>query len=243
MKITQWGLASRHLQTWWRNHKGTNHMIWSHVFHRKWMLWQVCGCLYMNLTGKWKKNFRTVYSLFGHWNTTFNKIGLLSVLKMAACSLRFVPATKCCCIKVKAAKNFRHCYLGLSKLCWTIFLVSSPRSFPFSYIFLHNGLKQLCWICLMALGGSNTTWIFDCLNCSCIKWLYCCLDELLHLPTQPRQSQIRKLFEEITVGSGGPPRFGAYAGGGIILSSTFVLDFSIIGVVFWKPKFVVASWS
>ena len=33
------------------------------------ILWRVCGCFYVNLTGKWKKNFRTVYSLFGHWNT------------------------------------------------------------------------------------------------------------------------------------------------------------------------------
>ena len=68
-------------------------------------------------------------------------------MKMAACCSRSVPAaTKCCCVKAQSAKNFRHCYLGLSNSCWTIFLGSSPTSLPLfqSHIVLHNSLKQLC---------------------------------------------------------------------------------------------------
>ena len=93
-------------------------------------------------------------------------------------------------------------------------------------------------------GGGNTTWIFDCLNRSCIKGLQCCLDGLLHVPARPRRSQIKKLCGEITIGTGGLPRFGAYAEGGILNIVEYkVLDFAIVGVIFWKPKFVVASWS
>ena len=77
--------------------------------------------------------------------------GSSSALKMAACCSRFVPARKCLCVKVQWAKNFRHCYLGLSNSCWTIFLGSSPKNFPFSHVLLHNSLKNLCWLCLVGL--------------------------------------------------------------------------------------------
>ena len=90
----------------------------------------------------WSLKYNILFGLSSSENSSCDKIGLPSVLKMATCCSSFVPATKCCCIKAKAAKNFWHCYLGLSKICWTICLVSSPRSLP---------LKQLRWICLMAL--------------------------------------------------------------------------------------------
>ena len=97
---------------------------------------------------------------------------------MAACCSRFVPVTKYCCVKVYSAKNFRHCYLGLSNSCWTIFLGSSPKSLPFSHVLLHNSLRNLCWICLVGLRWEHsaiTTWIFDSVNCWCIKGLQCCI--------------------------------------------------------------------
>ena len=53
--------------------------------------------------------------------------------------------------KAQLAKNFRHWYFGLSNSCWTLFVRSSPRSLPFPHVLLHNSLKQLCWICLVAL--------------------------------------------------------------------------------------------
>ena len=53
--------------------------------------------------------------------------------------------------KAQSAKNFRHWCFGLSNSCWTLFVRSSPRSLPFPHILLHNSLKQLCWICLVAL--------------------------------------------------------------------------------------------
>ena len=47
-------------------------------------------------------------------------------------------------------------------------------------LFLRNGLKQLCWICLVAcwicFGGSITTWIFDSQKRWCIK-----KDTVLHV--------------------------------------------------------------
>ena len=53
--------------------------------------------------------------------------------------------------KAQSTKNFRHWYFGLSNNCWTLFLCSSPRSLSFPHILLRNSLKQLCWICLVAL--------------------------------------------------------------------------------------------
>ena len=53
--------------------------------------------------------------------------------------------------KAQSAKNFRHWYFGLSNSCWTLFLRSCPRSLPFPHVLLHNSLKQLCWIYLVAL--------------------------------------------------------------------------------------------
>ena len=57
--------------------------------------------------------------------------------------------------KAQSTKNFRHWYFGLSNNCWTLFLCSSPRSLSFPHILLHNSLKQLCWICLVALGWKH----------------------------------------------------------------------------------------
>ena len=77
---------------------------------------------------------------------------------MAACCLRSIPAaTKCCCVKVLSAKNFRHCYLGLSNSCWTIFLGSSPRSLPFSIMLCCTTawFKQLCGFASWPFSGSR----------------------------------------------------------------------------------------
>lgn len=142
--------------------------------------WKVCRCFYMNLTGKWKKNFRTVYShliwplkcniffrLSSSDNSSGDKIGLPSVLKTATCCLRFVPATKCCCINAKVAKNFQHCYLGLSKIiCWTI------MSGLFSQFSCTTAWNSSVGFTSWPFGGSNTTQIFDCLIRSCIKGYY-----------------------------------------------------------------------
>ena len=74
----------------------------------------------------WPLKCNIFFRLSSSDNSSGDKIGRPSILKMAACCLPFVPATKCCCIKAKVAMNFQHCYLGLSKICWTICLVSSP---------------------------------------------------------------------------------------------------------------------
>ena len=71
MFITQGGLVLRRIPTWWRNHKGMqNHGISKKkpiaVVLR--LSWRVCGC-FENTAGKQKKNLRTVYNLFGPWNT------------------------------------------------------------------------------------------------------------------------------------------------------------------------------
>ena len=60
--------------------------------------------------------YNTFFGLSSSDNSSCDKIGLPSVLKMAACCSCFVPATKCCFIKAKAAKYFRYCYSGLSKI-------------------------------------------------------------------------------------------------------------------------------
>ena len=60
-----------------------------------------------------------------------------------------------------------------------------------------------------------------------MKGLQCCLDGLLHVPARPRRSQIKKLCGEITIGSGGLPRFGTYAEGGILLSTKCLTSASL----------------
>ena len=68
-----------------------------------------------------------------------------------------VPAaTKCCRVKAWSAKNFRHCYLGLSNSCWTILIGSSLRSLPFSIMLCCTTawFKQLCGFASWPSSGS-----------------------------------------------------------------------------------------
>ena len=71
-----------------------------------------CGWFEKHSMGKHKENLRTVYNLFDHWNMALSsdfrhlktllatRLVFHSVLKMAACCSRSVPAaTKCCCVK------------------------------------------------------------------------------------------------------------------------------------------------
>ena len=73
--------------------------------------WHFCGWFEKHSMGKHKENLRTVYNLFDHWNMALSsdfrhlktllatKLVFHSVLKMAACCSRSVPAaTKCCCV-------------------------------------------------------------------------------------------------------------------------------------------------
>ena len=84
-------------------------------------------------------------------------------------------------LKHSQPRTNRHCYLGLSNSCWTILmsLLSSLRSLPFSLtlccptawnncVDLPRGPLVVAYICI-------TAWIFDSLNCWCIKGLYCCM--------------------------------------------------------------------
>ena len=140
-----------------------------------------CGWFEKHSMGKHKENLRTVYNLFDHWNmalsSDFRHLKTLSLpldrssicfedgsLLLALCS-----STKCCCVKAESAKNLRHCYVGLSNSCWTIFLGSSPMSLPFSLtlccttawnnsVDLPRGPSVVANICI-------TAWIFDSLNC------------------------------------------------------------------------------
>ena len=57
--------------------------------------------------------------------------------------------------------------------------------------------------------------------------------DLLHGPSvvatqRPKRSQIKKLCGEITIGTGELPRFGAYAEGGILLSTKCLTSASLV---------------
>ena len=194
------------------------------------ILWRICGCFYVNLTGKWKENFRTVYSLFGHWNTTFcsdfrRLTTLLVTRSVFLLFWRWQPVAHALYQPQNAA------VLKRRQPRTSDTAIRASRKFAGPYVW--SLLPGAChWdssvgFASWPFGGGNTTWIFDCLNRSCIKGLQCCLDGLLHVPARPRRSQIKKLCGEITIGTGGLPRFGAYAEGGILLSTKYLTSPSL----------------
>ena len=210
------------------------------------ILWRICGCFYVNLTGKWKKNFRTVYSLFDHWNTTFcsdfrRLTTLLVTRSVFLLFWRWQPVAHALYQPQNAAVLKRR----QTRTSETAIRASRKSAGPYVWSLLpgachwNSSVGFASW----PFGGGNTTWIFDCLNCSCIKGLQCCLDGLLHVPARPRRSQIKKLCAW-----GNYHRHWRTAKVWCIcwrwnIVEYKVLDFAIVGVVFWKPKFVVASWS
>ena len=178
-----------------------------------------------------RKNFRTVYGLFGHWNTTFcldfrHLTTLLVTRSVFLLSWRW-RLVDCALNKPQNVAVLKRRWPRTSDTA-----IWASRKFAGPYVWtLLPGARH--WNSSVGFapwpfGGNNTTWIFDCLNRSCIKGLPCCLDGLLHVPAWPRQSQIKKLCGGITIGSGGLPRFGAYAGGGILLSTKFLTSASLV---------------
>ena len=123
-----------------------------------------------NLTGTLQLIWPLKYSTFFRFSSVvFHGIGLSSVLKMAAWCLRFVAATKCCCVRAWSFKNFKHCYLSLLNSYWTIFQGSSPRRLPFSHQLETTLFALPCGASVVALQTVSLS--NDSLKCGCIKGL------------------------------------------------------------------------
>ena len=138
-----------------QSHTKSHDFYTKQVFH--WMrsvvvmriLWRVCGCFDMKLRGKQRKNFRTVYNLLSHRNTALSSDIVLKLILWLDQS--FIDGSLLLTLHTSHKMLLCESVVG-QELQNLLFLQgSSPRSLPFSYVLLHNSLKQLCWIRLMAL--------------------------------------------------------------------------------------------
>ena len=160
--------------------------------HNKVSSWHVCGCFEQHSTGNWKKNLFTVLQVI--WPLKYGTFLQLSSSQNSS----FLPINRSLtCFKDSGPLLAFH---TSHKMLSTVLKCSQPRTsgtaisasgivagpyfsalLPgachyFPHILLHNSLKQLCWICLVGLQWrSFITWIFDSLNCWCMKGLYCCM--------------------------------------------------------------------
>lgn len=182
------------------------------------ILWRVCRCFYVNLTGKRKKNFRTFYSLFGHWNTTFcsdfrRLTTLLVTRSVFLLFWRWQPVARTLYQPQNAAVLKRRKPRTSDTAIW----VSRKFAGPYVWSLLPGAChwNSSTGFASWPFRGGNTTaktipnkkavwgnyhrhWRTAKVWCICWRWN---------------------------------------------IVEYKVLDFGIVGVVFWKPKFVVDSWS
>lgn len=128
----------------------------------------------MKLRGKRKKNFRTVYNLLGYRNTAISSdIVLKLILRLDQSS---IDGSLLLTLHTSHKMILCESVVGQELQNLLFLWGSSPRSLPFSYILLHNSLKQLCWIRLMALQQYRYNLNLRLVKCADVpKALQCCM--------------------------------------------------------------------
>lgn len=92
----------------------------------------------------WPLKCNIFFRLSSSDNSSGVKIGLPSILKMAACCLPFVPPRNAAVLKRRWPRTS-------NTAIWASRKFAGPYVWSLLPVFLHNSLKKLCWICLMAL--------------------------------------------------------------------------------------------